>query len=104
VAFIRDIHRYRYFYMAPAAVAQLQQTAAIDWATGQDPAGHHLDRIHAETLIADGSQDPYDAVANSRALARQIPHSQLHIYPDAAHGFWFQDREDFVARIERFLH
>ena len=103
VAFIRDIHRYRHFYMAPAATAQLQQTAGIDWATGQEPAGHQLNRIKARTLIADGKEDPYDAVANSKALARQIPHSQLHLYPDAAHGFWFQDRADFVARINRFL-
>jgi pimeloyl-ACP methyl ester carboxylesterase len=102
-AFIRDIHRYRHFYMAPAGVVQLQQTAAFDWATGQEPAGHHLDRIKAPALIADGSEDPYDAVANSQALARQIPHSQLHIYPDAAHGFWFQDRADFILRIDRFL-
>jgi pimeloyl-ACP methyl ester carboxylesterase len=103
VAFIRDIHRYRHFYMAPAAVAQLQQTATHDWGTGQEAAGHHLNDIRAPALIADGSEDPYDAVANSRALAAQIPHSQLHIYSDAAHGFWFQDRVDFVRRIDRFL-
>src|SRR5579872_3732000 len=103
VAFIRDIHRYRHFYMAPSAVAQLQQTAAGDWGAGQDAAGHHLNRITAPALIADGSEDPYDAVANSRALAAQIRHSKLHIYPDAAHGFWFQDRADFVLRIDRFL-
>jgi len=90
--------------MAPAAVARLQQTAGIDWATGQERAGHHLNLIKAETLIADGSEDPYDAVDNSQALARQIPHSQLHIYPDATHGFWFQDRKDFVPRVDRFLH
>jgi pimeloyl-ACP methyl ester carboxylesterase len=104
MAFIRDIRRYRHLYMAPAAVAQLQQTAGIDWAPGQEPAGHHLNRIKAPALIADGSEDPYDAADNSQALARQIPHSQLHIYPDAAHGFWFQDRADFVLRIDRFLH
>jgi pimeloyl-ACP methyl ester carboxylesterase len=104
LGFIRDIHRYRHFYMAPAAVVRLQQTAGIDWATGQERAGHQLNRIKAETLIADGSEDPYDAVDNSQSLARQIPHSQLHIYPDAAHGFWFQDRDDFVPRIDRFLH
>jgi pimeloyl-ACP methyl ester carboxylesterase len=103
LAFIRDIHRYRHFYMASPAVSQLQAQAGLSWGLGQDPAGHHLNRITAPTLIADGAQDPYDAVANSHTIAREIRHSQLHIYPDAAHGFWFQDQVDFVRRIDRFL-
>jgi pimeloyl-ACP methyl ester carboxylesterase len=103
LAYIRDINRYRHFYKASAAVSQLQAVAGLGWGQGQDPEGHRLNRITARALIADGNEDPLDAVANSRTLAREIPHSQLHIYPDAAHGFWFQDRADFVGRIDRFL-
>jgi pimeloyl-ACP methyl ester carboxylesterase len=103
LAFIRDIHRYRHFYIASKAVTQLQAAAGIGWGLGQEPAGHQLNRVNAPVLIADGNHDPNDAVANSQTLAGEIPHSQLHIYPDAAHGFWFQDRTDWVRRIDRFL-
>lgn len=89
--------------MASKAVAQLQALAGIGWGLGQESAGHQVDRVNAPVLIADGNQDPNDAVANSRTLAREIPHSQLHIYRDAAHGFWFQDRTDWVQRIDRFI-
>ena len=33
----------------------------------------------------------------------RVPRSQLHIYPDDAHSFWFQDRTDWVRRVDRFL-
>lgn len=57
----------------------------------------------APALIGDGAEDPLNSLANNRSLAAELPHSQLHIYPDAAHGFWFQDRTDWVQRIDRFL-
>jgi pimeloyl-ACP methyl ester carboxylesterase len=100
---IRDIHRYRGFYTAPAAAVDRQAKAAQAWTAGQEPAGSRLGRIRATALVADGSEDPLDALANSRTLAREIPHAQLQIYPDAAHGFWFQDRENFARRVDRFL-
>lgn len=103
VAFIADIHRYPHFYVAPASVDQLQGMASQAWLGGFDPAGQHPRRIRVPVLIADGAKDHLDPAVNSRNLARKIPHAHLHLYPDAAHGFWFQDAADWVRRIDRFL-
>lgn len=103
VAFISDIHRYAGFYMASASVAQMQGSASQDWLDGSDPAGHLARRIRVPVLIGDGVDDQIDPAVNSRSLARDIPHAQLHLYPDAAHGFWFQDANDWVRRVDRFL-
>jgi pimeloyl-ACP methyl ester carboxylesterase len=102
-AFIRDIHRYRGFYQAPATVKRLQVEASRGWGQGAEPSGHLLATVRAPTLIGDGSADPFDPVANSRALKADIRNAQLHIYPDAAHGFWYQDANDWIRRIDRFL-
>jgi pimeloyl-ACP methyl ester carboxylesterase len=101
--FIQDIHRYRGFYETPPSVRALQARAIAGWVTGEEPAGYRLGEIQAPTLIGDGSQDPYDPISNSYHLRDAIPHAQLHIYADASHGFWFQDRFDWVRRIDRFL-
>jgi pimeloyl-ACP methyl ester carboxylesterase len=103
LAFIHDIHRYRGFYLTPASVRERQAVAIVGWIHGQESAGHRLGEVHAPTLIADGSEDPYEPTANNYALQAKLPHAQLHIYPDASHGFWFQDRADWVRRIDRFL-
>jgi pimeloyl-ACP methyl ester carboxylesterase len=36
-------------------------------------------------------------------LAGLIPHAQLKIYPDSAHGFLFQHHAEFAADVNRFL-
>lgn len=104
LAFIHDIHRYRHFYGPPAHVIALQLAAGDRWARGLEPAGHGLEGVRAPALIGDGAEDPFDALSNSQRLAAELPHAQLHVYPDAAHGFWFQDLRDWVHRIDRFLH
>ena len=38
-----------------------------------------------------------------RHLAQVIPHAKLVTYPDAAHGFFFQEAADFVPRLTAFL-
>ena len=103
LAFIRDIHRYQGFYTGSPQISALQDAASARWALGLEPAGHQLNRVRAPALIGDGAEDPFNSLANSRTLAAALSHSQLHVYPDAAHGFWFQDRTDWVRRINRFL-
>ena len=76
----------------PAHVLSAQSHAVDLWWAGADPAGKKTSRIAAPTLVADGSQDPLDPVANSRALTKLIPPAQLVLYPDAAHAFLFQER------------
>ncbi len=86
----------------PGDVLAAQSHAVDLWWAGTDPAGKKTTGIAAPTLVADGSQDPLDPVANSRALAKLIPHAQLVLYPNAAHAFLFQE-PDFAARVEAFL-
>jgi pimeloyl-ACP methyl ester carboxylesterase len=86
-----------------AAVRAAQRRAVMQWWTGRDPAGRRTAAISAPTLIADGSADWVDPVANDRALARLIPAARLVLYPDAAHAFLFQDPTRFAAVIAAFL-
>jgi pimeloyl-ACP methyl ester carboxylesterase len=61
---------------APAVSAGLkgiQDLATSDWQTGSDAAGRQTARISAPTLIADGTSDQLDPVANDHTLARIIP-------------------------------
>ncbi len=69
----------------------------------QGPNGPKDAGISAPTLIADGSADWVDPVANDRTLARLIPAARLVLYPDAAHAFLFQDGTRFAAVVESFL-
>ena len=55
------------------------------------------------TLIADGTDDQLDPVANDHTLAHLIPGSRLMLYADAGHGFLFQEGTRFAALIESFL-
>jgi pimeloyl-ACP methyl ester carboxylesterase len=70
---------------------------------GDDPAGHLTKDIRVPTLVADGTVDALDPVANDQLLARTIPGSQLALYSDAGHGFLFQDLASFVSRVDQFI-
>jgi len=52
---------------------------------------------------ADGTADQLDPVANDHILASLIPGARLVLYPDAGHGFLFQEGTPFAAVIESFL-
>jgi pimeloyl-ACP methyl ester carboxylesterase len=88
---------------ASAATKGLQGLAVSDWWTGTDTTGHKTARISARTLIADGTDDQLDPVANDHTLARLIPRARLVLYRDAGHGFLFQDGTPFAALVESFL-
>ncbi|MGD0559777.1 MAG: alpha/beta hydrolase [Streptosporangiaceae bacterium] len=103
-AYVAGIIQYPDLYAASPAI-KTQQTAAIaQWMAGQDPAGRRLSRIHARTLVADGTLDQLDPVQNDWLLARGVPRAHLLLYPDAAHAFLFQDAARFVPAVDRFLH
>jgi pimeloyl-ACP methyl ester carboxylesterase len=103
-AYITDILQYPDFYGASAAIKTQQNAAIQQWMTGQDPAGLRLSRIHARTLVADGTLDQLDPVPNDLLLKCGIPRAHLLLYPDAGHAFWFQDAAQFVPAIDWFLH
>ena len=87
----------------PAGTLAAQSQAVIMWWAGTDPAGARDATISAATLIADGTADRLDPLANSRVLASLIRGSKLELYPDAGHAFLFQDEAAFVVTVESFL-
>ena len=80
-----------------------QASAILAWWDGRDPTGHEADRINVPTLVADGVNDRIDAVVNDREVAGQIPGSRLVLFPDAGHGFLFQEGAAFTFLARTFL-
>jgi len=100
-AYIRGVSGYPRFYQAPEALAVAQHAAISSWATGAIVAGHG--HISAPTLIGDGADDLMTPPANVQKMVREIPGARSVIYPDAGHGFLFQDASAWAARINAFL-
>ncbi|MGA2210577.1 MAG: alpha/beta hydrolase [Acidimicrobiales bacterium] len=101
--FISQITEFPHFYVASAAVDTAQNAALASWLTGKETAGRHLGSISAPTLIGDGLEDRLVPTANDHELASVIVGSQLVLYPDAGHGFLFQDERTFLDRLDAFL-
>ena len=102
-AFTAAISEYPAAPAAPADAKTAQAAAVTQWWDGTDPAGRKIARISVPTLIADGTGDQLDPVANDHTLARLIPRSRLVLYPDAGHGFLFQEGTRFASLTESFL-
>ncbi|MGH1551697.1 alpha/beta fold hydrolase [Streptomyces sp. L7] len=65
-----------------------------------------LQRLSCLTMpvfVANGDSDPMILPHYSHLLAGLIPHADVKIYPDAAHGFLFQHHADFAADVDAFL-
>jgi len=88
---------------ASRAVIAAQGQAALAWFHGTDPAGQRTGQIAARTLVADGTNDRLDAVSNDDAIASRIAGSRLLLYPDAGHGFLFQEGTPFAVEVGDFL-
>jgi pimeloyl-ACP methyl ester carboxylesterase len=101
--YVTGILAYPGFYGAPRAVIPSQGAAVEGWLAGDEHAGHLVGGIRVPTLVADGTDDALDPVANDRMLAAAIPGAQLDLYPDAGHGFLFQDAASFGTRLDVFL-
>jgi pimeloyl-ACP methyl ester carboxylesterase len=102
-AFKAAISEYPPAAAASSGIKGIQGLAMSDWQTGSDTAGRETARISAPALIADGTSDQLDPVANDRTLARIIPGARLVLYPDAGHAFLFQDWTRFAALVNSFL-
>jgi pimeloyl-ACP methyl ester carboxylesterase len=87
----------------PMATVAEQWRDVNEWWAGDDPVGRKAATITAPTLIADGTEDKLDPIANSRELAKLIPNAKLQLYPDARHTFLFQDQATFLPLVESFL-
>lgn len=62
-----------------------------------------MEDLRIPILVADGTVDALDPVANDRLLAGIIPNAQLVLYPGAGHGFLFQDAATVVASVDQFV-
>lgn len=101
--YIEAISKYPHFYIATPAVTSEQFNALALWSFGKDPSGLKLKNIKAKTLIADGLNDQLIPQSNSKYMHSVIKGSKLVFYPDAGHGFLFQDQNKFVPVVLNFL-
>jgi pimeloyl-ACP methyl ester carboxylesterase/type II secretory pathway pseudopilin PulG len=88
---------------APQAIDNAQLKAVDQWWAGGEPAGRLVAKIAVPTLVADGTADRLDPVANAHLLARLIPGATLKLYPGAGHAFLFQDETAFAVLVASFL-
>jgi pimeloyl-ACP methyl ester carboxylesterase len=102
-AFKAAIAKYPPAPAAPAAAKGSQGLAMSDWWGGIDAAGRKISSLSAPTLVADGTDDQLDPVANDHILAHLIPGARLVLYPDAGHAFLFQEPARFGSLVESFL-
>jgi pimeloyl-ACP methyl ester carboxylesterase len=101
--YTQEITSYPHFYVTPANIVTLQLRASSRWLAGREAVGRRVGRLRLPTLIGDGRDDVILPTANSLKLAHLIRGSRLKLYPDAGHGFVFQDEREWVAAIDRFL-
>jgi pimeloyl-ACP methyl ester carboxylesterase len=99
--YVSGIEQYPGAYRVSAAITAHQSAAIAPWFAGRIPAGHAALRL--PVLVADGTRDRLDPVANDRTLAASVPGARLVLYPDAGHAFLFQDAVPFAAAVNRFL-
>ncbi|MEX1655825.1 alpha/beta hydrolase [Streptomyces pseudovenezuelae] len=90
---------------APASLATRdhQLTAWSEWGIPDKSRLGRLNALFQPTLVADGESDILMPAKNSQLLAKYLPNAQLHIYPDAGHGFLYQYAVKFGTEVNVFL-
>ncbi len=102
-AFTSQISKYPNFYLASGSIDGQQLSALAKWFAGGDPSGHEISHIKVPTLIGDGSDDVLIPPQNDYEMHTEIPGSKLIMYPDAGHGFLFQDANSWSKAILKFI-
>lgn len=64
---------------------------------------HKLSAVTAPTLILFGAHDAVVPPANAELLAQQIPHSRVHILPDAGHFFPLETPAEAAEVVVAFI-
>jgi len=85
------------------ATREAQYDAVCTWGIPDHALLQRLSAIDMPVFVANGDSDPMIRPHYSYLLAGLIPHAQLKIYPDSAHGFLFQHHAGFAADVEAFL-
>jgi pimeloyl-ACP methyl ester carboxylesterase len=103
IAYDRAIHTYPDF--AKERVSTFAYTYehadAGEWLRGVYKGGHLAATINVPVLIGTAARDLLRTA--SEQAARTIPHATLRVFPDAAHGFLFQDEAAWSRLVLRFL-
>ena len=85
-------------------VASAQISAVGAWGAHSGERFAYLKTIQLPTLIVSGNHDLIVYTVNSLHLAQNMPNAKLILYPDANHGSWYENHEDFVFEANRFLN
>ena len=82
---------------------QAQYDAVCAWGIPDHGLLQRVSAIGMPVFIANGDSDPMIRPHYSHLLAGLIPHAELKLYPDAAHGFLFQHHTAFAGDVAAFL-
>jgi len=90
---------------APTTVGlrDAQYDAIVEWGIPDHAALQRLTAISVPTLIIQGDSDVMIPPELSHLMAGLIPDARIRIYPDAAHGFLFQNPTEVAAEVTAFL-
>jgi pimeloyl-ACP methyl ester carboxylesterase len=85
------------------AARDAQYDAIVEWGIPDHAALQRLTGIKSPTLVIQGDDDLMIPTKLSHLMAGLIADAQIHIYPDAAHGFLFQYPTEVAAEVNAFL-
>jgi pimeloyl-ACP methyl ester carboxylesterase len=84
-------------------VVPAQIAAVAQWGDHPGERFVYLKNIKQPTLVVSGNHDIIVYTVNSLHLVQNMPNAKLILYPDANHGSWYQNHEDFAFEVNRFL-
>ena len=82
---------------------EAQYDAVCAWGIPDHARLQQVGALDMPVFVANGDSDPMILPRYSYLLAGLIPHAQVKIYPDSAHGFLFQHHAEFAADVGAFL-
>ena len=85
------------------ATREAQYDAVCTWGIPHHALLQRVTALDMPVFVANGDSDPMILPHYSFLLAGLIPHAQVKIYPDSAHGFLFQHHAEFAADVGAFL-
>ena len=85
------------------ATREAQYDAVCAWGIPGHSLLQRVSALDMPVFVANGDSDPMILPHYSYLLAGLIPHTQVKIYPDSAHGFLFQHHAEFAADVDAFL-
>ena len=85
------------------ATREAQYDAVCTWGIPDHARLERVSAIGMPVFVANGDSDPMILPRFSYLLAGLIPHAEVKIYPDSAHGFLFQHHAEFATDVDAFL-